>query len=335
MKEVYLTKVERKTIFTKSLIYVLIMFIISDLTQTGPFYINFIPWLYILGILASVKSIDKILTCIIGGFTVFVSCIIVQGGLNFVVLTHTLAGLIELIFGIVTGKIFYEFILEHRLVKYIRKSKKTLYIAVIVALSVICIGINSILYGDIYSYLVSKKNLDQYISKTYMVEDYNIKETVYNKSVIGDYVYKVQIDESLLYLVPVTKTEFKELNRQDRINKMQDDLNSTYGKVISNIYNSENFIEVDMTDISFKLDYSKACVNPDMVIMAFDVETQNITSASNEIALIIEKVQALNCKITDVVINMNDKMLNIKLDENTKVTEEYISKGLSIEDLDK
>mgnify|MGYP003294891960 CR=1 FL=1 len=36
MSEVYLTKIERKTIFTKSLIFVLIMFIISDLTHTTP-----------------------------------------------------------------------------------------------------------------------------------------------------------------------------------------------------------------------------------------------------------------------------------------------------------
>ena len=57
MSQIYLTKIERKTIFTKSLIFVLIMFIISDLTVTGPFYFNFIPWLYVLGLLGSVKNI--------------------------------------------------------------------------------------------------------------------------------------------------------------------------------------------------------------------------------------------------------------------------------------
>ena len=40
MSEIYLTKIERKTIFTRALIFVLVMCIISDLTVTGPFWFN-------------------------------------------------------------------------------------------------------------------------------------------------------------------------------------------------------------------------------------------------------------------------------------------------------
>ena len=56
MSEIYLTKIERKTIFTKALIFVLVTCVISNLTVTGPFYFNFIPWMYIIGVLGSVKK---------------------------------------------------------------------------------------------------------------------------------------------------------------------------------------------------------------------------------------------------------------------------------------
>lgn len=337
MKEVYLTKIERKTIFTKSLIYVLVMFVISDLTQTGPFYVNFIPWLFILGILASIKGIDKILTCIIGGFTVFVSCIITENGMNMVVMWHTLSALLQLVFGIIAGKIFYEFILEHRLVKYIRASKKTLYISLIVVLAVISIGICSILYGDIYSYVVSRKNLDKYISKTYMVEEYNVKEVKYNKKAIGNYVYKVEISETEIYLYPVTKTEFNEINKKDRINKLEDKLNQEYFNVVDKVMKDSlvEFLEVDKEDISFRLDYSKALLNPDKVIMTFDVDTENIDEAIKEVVYIINNVKDMDVttKITDVILNINNKVMNIKL-EDVVVTKEYISNGLNTLDLD-
>ena len=338
MKEVYLTKIERKTIFTKSLIYVLVMFVISDLTQTGPFYINFIPWLFILGIFASIKGIDKILTCIIGGFTVFVSCIIVENGMNMVVVWHTLSAVLQLVFGIIAGKIFYEFILEHRLVKYIRTSKKTLYISLIVVLTVISIGICSILYGDIYSYIVSRKNLDKYISNTYMVEEYSIKEVKYNKKAIGNYVYKVEISKTELYLYPVTKTEFNEINKKDRISKLEDKLKQEYSYVLEEVMKDSlvDFLEVDKENISFRLDYSKVLLNPDKAIMTFDVNTENVDEAIIEIVYIINNVQDMNVttKITDVILNINNKAMNIKLEEDVIVTKEYISNGLNTLDLD-
>ena len=128
MSEIYLTKIERKTIFTKSLIFVLIMFVISDLTVTGPFWFNFIPWLYILGTIGSLKKIDSVLMCIIGAFTVFIASLIMGGGLTLDAILSTVIALINLVFGIFTGKLLYEFVLEHRLVKYIKRSRKTIYI---------------------------------------------------------------------------------------------------------------------------------------------------------------------------------------------------------------
>lgn len=336
MKEVYLTKVERKTIFTKSLIYVIIMFIISDLTQVGPFYINFIPWLYILGVIASIKGIDKILTCIIGGFTVFISCTILQKSLDYIVLTHTVFALVQIIFGILTGKIIYEFILEHRLVKFIRRSKKTLYIVMIVLLTAVSIGISSMLYGDVFSYFTSKKNLDRYLSNTYNVQDYKIKQVIFNRSIIGKYYYKIEIDSNEMTFVPINNKEFKELNKQDRINKLSDSLNNRYGKIINEMFLENEFSQLDKMDISFKIDYSKISLNPDRIIMSFNVSTDNLNQALEEISSIINEVTNKNIepKITDLIINVNNKVLNIKLEDGIKVTKEYISQGLNIEDLD-
>lgn len=336
MKEVYLTKVERKTIFTKSLIYVIIMFIISDLTQVGPFYINFIPWLYILGIIASIKGIDKVLTCIIGGFTVFISCIILQKSLDYIVLTHTVYALVQIIFGILTGKIIYQFILEHRLVKYIKRSKKTLYILMIVLLTVVSIGISSMLYGDVFSYIASKKKLDNFLNRTYNVQDYKLKQVTFNKNILGKYYYKIEVNSNEMTFVPTTNTDFKELNRQDRINKLNDSLNNKYDKIIDNIFLENEFSQLDKMDISFKTDFSKILLNPDKILMTFNVNTNNLNQSLEEISLIINKIQTKNIepKVTDTIINVNNKVLNIKLEENIKITKEYISKGLNIEDLD-
>ena len=164
MSQIYLTKIERKTIFTKSLIFVLIMFIISDLTVTGPFYFNFIPWMYILGIAGSVKKIDSVLMSVIGTFTVFVASLITQGSFAWSCMLTTAITLLMLVLGIITGKIIYEFILEHRLVKYIKPSKKTIYIISIVAMVIVAFVTVGTYKGNVNIFEVKGKLRRIYIS---------------------------------------------------------------------------------------------------------------------------------------------------------------------------
>jgi len=331
MSEIYLTKIERKTIFTRSLIFVLIMFIISDLTVTGPFYFNFIPWMYILGTLGSVKKIDGILMCVIGTFTVFVASLIMQGGFTLPTVISTVITLGTLILGIITGKIIYEFILEHRLVKYIQPKKKAIYIALIVLMvvaSFVSVGLNS---GNVISYLKSRNSLKEYVSKTYGIDSLDDVTTKYNRQVVGDYVYVVSIDGQEVYFVPVANGIFKDANLEERLEVLNSNLQKEMEETIQNTLNK--YLLLQDAEVIYSLEYTKLGVSPDMATVSIKCvsDEENLQQLYVEITECIAELQTVK-QTQKVVINVNDKSLEISETHISEITPEYIKGGFNIEE---
>ena len=269
MSQIYLTKIERKTIFTKSLIFVLIMFIISDLTITGPFYFNFIPWLFLLGVLGSIKRIDNLLMSIISTFTVFISSIITNHGFNLNVVTETICAIVFIAFGIITGKLIYEFILEHRLVKYIKPSVKTLYITLIILMTVISFAMVVIKNGNLFTYLNAKSNVTKYITETYHIEGFKIADATYNIKLPGKYAFKVRMKGHDIYFMPLTKTVFKDVYLEERLANENRLLKEKTTSKIQGIIDT-SYPELEDINITYLREYSKVGVNPDITTIYVD-----------------------------------------------------------------
>ena len=337
MSDIYLTKIERKTIFTRSLIFVLLTFVISDLTVTGPFYFNFIPWIFLIGVIGEVKKIDKVLMGIITSFTVFVSSAIYSGSLNMNALINTGIALVLLVFGIITGRIIIEFILEHRLVKYIKPSKKIAYIMAGILLFVVSFGIVAIKDGNVFEYISSRKKLDNYILKTYDVKDYSIKEVKYNKKATTKYIYKVEVNGVELELVPIDTTRFKDIHREERLNianySLQIEFNSKLASIDMDKY---EFIQDVKTRI--EVEYSGNYINPDRKVIyislnGVDYSKENEKKIYTELASYINRVVALE-DVEKAVLELNDNSMEISKDKFNDVTYNYLQGGFVIEELD-
>ena len=333
MSEIYLTKIERKTIFTKSLIFGLIMFIISDLTVTGPFYFNFLPWMYILGTLGSIKKIDSVLMCVISAFTVFIATLITNGMWSDCVLA-TLVTIVNLVLGIITGRICHEFILEHRLVKYIKRSKKIMYIitvSIMFLASCLIVALNS---GNVITYLKSKSNLDKYIIKTYGVQDYTVTKVRYESSVPGKYVYKVNIKGEEVYFVPVTNEIFKDANRDTRYLMMQRELENETVNMVSETL--KKYSSLKNGKVKYAIDYNSFAVNSKVTTLTLEYSKNDLgITIDNEYAEIRDCIKELQTKKpTDkIVISIDGKILELPYEDIEKLTVEYIKGGFEIEEI--
>lgn len=338
MSQIYLTKIERKTIFTKSLIFVLIMFIISDLTITGPFYFNFIPWLFLLGVLGSIKKIDNALMGIISTFTVFISSIITEQGFNTAVLVETICAIVFIAFGIITGKLIYEFILEHRLVKYIKPSVKTLYITLIIIMTVISFAIVVIKDGNIFTYLNSRANVEEYITNTYNIEGFKIKDATYNTRIPGKYAFKVRMKGHDIYFMPLTKTTFKDVYLEERLANENRLLQEKTNSKVQNIINT-SYPELEDINITYLREYSKVGVNPDITAIYVDYARDNSLVDEQkdlylEIYNLIKEITSEVQRVDKIIININGISLDLTNDEMNELTPENFKGGFEIEELD-
>lgn len=333
MSEIYLTKIERKTIFTKSLIFVLIMFIISDLTVTGPFWFNFIPWMYILGTVGSLKKIDSVLMGVIGTFTAFTSSVIMHAEINMDCIWPTIIGLVTLVLGIVTGKILYEFVLEHRLVKYIRRRKKTGYIIAAIAMFIASYLMVASYSGNIVSYVKSRNSLDAYITKTYGTEDFDVIKVKYVKDAPGKYTYKVKMDGQEVVFVPVSVGVFKDANQQTRYMALRLKLARELESDLLNVMDKYPHIEGAM--VYFDLEYNSVAINPDTVVCKFKYTMKSEQDAKvvyGEIANCIKELQTIK-ESQKIIITVNDNTLQISSDKLNELTADYITAGFEIEEI--
>lgn len=334
MSEIYLTKIERKTIFTKALIFVLIVCIISDLTVTGPFWFNFIPWMYLLGTIGSIKKIDSVLMSFIATFNVFVSSLVMYGEMNMACITNAVITLVTLVLGIITGKFIYEFILEHRLVKYIRRSRKITYIVLMVIMflaSCVMVAVNS---GDIVTYLNSRANVKEYIDKTYGEVDYKITDASYSTSVVGRYIHEVETEGQKVYFVPVTKTVFKDLNKDTRRFNLIRDLQKETGLKITEIENKYSMMQVAHT--RYILEYGDVSLIPDVTVLCIDYKnidgTTELDKLYEQTVSVIAELQNVK-QFQKVIITLQDKVLQITNENISNITAEYIKGGFEIEEI--
>ena len=306
------------------------MFVISDLTVTGPFWFNFIPWLYILGTIGSLKKIDSVLMCIIGAFTVFIASLIMGGGLTLDAVLSTVIALINLVFGIFTGKLLYEFVLEHRLVKYIKRSRKTIYIISSILMFALSFTFVALTKGNIVAYLMSKSNLKEYIQETYNIQEFDIVSTKHNRQVAGKYVYVVELDGQEVYFVPISNEIFKDVNKAQRLEMLNLKLQQETSENINSI--AGKYEAIKNAQIGYALEYTKHGVKPDTITLnvVCDGNYEDMNLIYEELSKCIKEMMTYK-QADNVVITINKQSLKITKVNIQNITPEYIKGGFQIE----
>jgi hypothetical protein len=290
--------------------------------------------MYLLGTIGSIKKIDAVLMSVIAAFNVFVSSLVMYGEMNMACVTNATIALVTLALGIITGKFIYEFILEHRLVKYIRRSRKITYIVLMIIMflvSYVMVGINS---GDIITYLKTRANVKEYISKTYGEVEYRITDANYATYVEGRYIHEIESEGQKIYFVPVTKTVFKDLNKDARRFNLIRDLQKETGLKITEMENKYPMMQVAHT--RYILEYGDVSLIPDVTVLCIDYknidETTDLDKLYEQTASVIAELQNVK-QFQKVIITLGEKVLQITNENISNITAEYIKGGFEIEEI--
>jgi len=328
MSDIYLTKVERKTIFTQGLIYVLFTFVISDLTVTGPHLFSIIPWLFILGIMGVNKFYHPIMTVLLATFTTFIASLFKYDGLNIQVLTSSLVTFAMTTSGLIVGLCIREFVLEHRLVKQLAVHKKILNVIVMALLTVGSVVLYAAKYGNVIGYISSRVKLDEYITTKCELEDYTIENQQFIEGSFDRYVYVLTLGEHTLKLKVATKVElmnFEEIKEKAEL-KLNNDFNSTMQNelILANMNYEYNILEIKPSGIIATLSINN-----------FDVENEKLVSRIiTELKDICNFKDSLENSVIKVILSINGGIQVITEKDFDKISEEYIKKSVSVETFD-
>lgn len=323
MSDMYLTKTERKTILIQGLIYVLFTFIISDLTVVGPHIFVIFPWLYILGILGVNKFYHPVLTVAISCITTFMANLF-KYNLEVQALSSTLISTAVVAFGIITGLCIKEFVLEHRLVKYLSWKKKILNISCIVILTFLSFGIYAYQYGNVFSFVKSKSAVKSFVEEQGL--DYAIQKYQYIPSTFDEYVYKVNVFEEDITLQ--VKNRVSIANFASWQNFLSNRLNTNFTS-----FNSSN-------NCVLNYEFEKNRLKPTSITAVITVEELNKKNTS-ELESMVKNIQkTLRYKdefelgIEECILVMGESMQTLNKSEFDLIDVNYLMQHSKIENLE-
>lgn len=329
MSDIYLTKVERKTIFTQGLIYVLFTFVISDLTVTGPYIFCIIPWLFLLGIMGVNKFYHPVMTVVISTITTFIASLFKYNGLNIHVLTSVLVAFTMTSAGLIVGLAIKDFVLEHRLVKQLSVHKKILNILVIVLLTIGSITLYAARYGNVFGFIKSRIELNNYITDSLKEEQYNIDNLEFVTGTFARYIYVVNI-EDIEYKINIGKA-----NSILNVQEVQKSLNISLENKFLESINSDNMYKVNVA-----YEYRTGSVMPVDVIATIsldNLDTDNLemlTKATKDLKQICTFEDENNVSVGKVILSINGGIEVIEKDNFKDITEQYLLNSIMVETLD-
>lgn len=336
MSEIYLTKVERKTIFTQGLIYVLLMFVIADSMVVGPFWFKLFPWIYLLGLIAKSKFSKPVLALVIASFTTFISAILKTGGLTLEVMIVTLNSIFMVTAGVITGTYIFDLKLSHRLVKFIPKAKKVYMILICIFITTVIIVINSYINGNAVNYITSKNEIGEYIAKQYMETEYEIQNVKYELvNFEPQYTYDVRIKEQDIKIVYNKNKRFEDINYMSRLENINKEFNVSVKEKLD-VLNTTIYIHKE--NISFELEYSDNFLTPSKLNIFInkyedkeleeEILTEIVNIVKNEV--LVETVEKYEY---EYIITYGDNATNITKENIDKLTTKYLQDSFNIESI--
>lgn len=337
MSEVYLTKVERKTIFTQGLIYVLFMFVISDLMVVGPLWFKLFPWIYVLGLVSKSKFSKPVLALVIASFTTFISAILKTRGLTLEVFIVTLNSIFMVTAGVITGTYIFDLKLNHRLVKFIPKGKKVYMLLVSVFITVIVVAVNSYINGDVYSYFKNKKDIAEFVIKQYNEEKFEIKQVKYELvNFVPQYSYDIEISGVDVHLIYGARGKIEDINMESRIEKSEEELNKLLQNETGDLVNNNKYVL--SSNIDYKLNFSQFFLKPNKLQICIQTkfEEKEKEKIYGEIISCIKEIDSLKCISIyehEYVITCGEKVTNIKQKNIKDLTMKYLEDSFTIDEL--
>lgn len=339
MSEVYLTKVERKTIFTQGLIYVFLMFVISDFMVVGPAWFKLFPWLYFLGLIAKSKFSKPVLALVIACFTTFISALLKTEGLTLEVMIVTLNSIFMVTAGVITGTYIFDLKLSHRLVKFIPRNKKIYMMLVSIFITLIVIAVNSYINGDAYTYVKTRTSINEYIKETYNENSFKIKSIKYELVNFNpQYTYELKIQDEDVNVRYTFAREFEDMNYESRMLKGKTLFNSNIKNKIINITAANKYIYFG--NINFELEFSKSLLKPDRLEVYIQTNTDEDFKEKNnvydEIISTIKKIDQLEDVKEyerEYIITCNDNVANIKQKKIMNLTIRYLENSFETDEL--
>jgi len=291
MSKTGLTRVERRTILSKSFFYVILTVIVSDQMVNGPFWFKFIPWLYIIGLFGKSFFSKPFLTIVIVAFTTFTLVMLKNFGITNEVIVITINSILMVTLGIVSGYLLNKLVLAKRKVFKTTFVKNTLIFLWIIIITIIVLFINSYINSNICSYKTSRENLKKHIKSTYQEQGYKIKDVNYKViNFRGEYFYTIEIKGQCIKLEEKNNKTFNDINYEERIEtinkKFKEDLNFYLkGKLTEVFY-------IKPTDIEAELKYTTINIFPDKVILNITVKT-NMTNPEPIYEAYIQTIQII------------------------------------------
>lgn len=328
MSDMYLTKVERRSIFTHGLIYVLFTFIISDLTVVGPHLLVLIPWIYILGILGVNKFYHPVLTLTLSCITTFMASLF-KYSLGAETLMSTVISTAIVGMGIVTGLCIKDFVLEHRLVKYLSIQKRILNISLIVILTGFSIVGYSYQYGNVIGYTKAKQKVENYV-KT-IDTNYEILKYQYTLGTFDEYVYKVSVLGKEVTL-NVKEDTVQVVNFNDWKSYLDNRLSVSMlqdAKIIQSGLKLEASYEFKTDTLS--PEYIAVVIHIDEEEIASKVDAESVAWSAHQVLSFVDE---LGLEIGKCVLVTGENIQTIKKDDFYTITADYLMQIREIENLE-
>lgn len=336
LSEVYLTKVERKTIFTQGLIYVLLMFVIADVMVVGPLWFKLFPWIYFLGLIAKSRFSKPVLALVIASFTTFISAILKTGGLTLEVMIVTLNSIFMVTAGVITGTYIFDLKLSHRLVKFIPKAKKVYMVIICCIITFVIMVINSYINGNAVNYITSKNEIHEYIYEQYGEKEFAISDTKYELvNFEPQYTYNVKIQNEDVTIVFNKNKRFEDISYMSRLEKKNREFRTNI-KGDMDIFNNNQYIKE--YNISFELEYLEKFLNPyklNIYIEKIQTEDKKEDVFKEIIDVVqkiseMEKVKEYEC---EYIVTYGENVTNITRDNIDKLTIKYLRDSFVVESI--
>ena len=323
MSDMYLTKVERRTIFTQGLIYVLFVFIISDLTVVGPHVFVVFPWLYILGIFGVNKFYHPVLTVALSCITTFMANLF-KYNIGIQTLTSTLVSTLVVVFGIITGLCIKDFVLENRLVKYLSWKKKLLNVLLIVTLTLSTFSLYAYQYGNIVSYIKSQKMVESFASD--FSNEYSVKKYQYVYGTFNEYVYKLNVLEKEVML------KVKDTVSVVNLDEWQEFLNSRIE------LNAKLLAEEVMCDL--KYEFTNNTLKPESILAVISLpalaedDTLKVENAVEDIQTILNYTDEFEVGVENCILIIGKSVQTLNKEEFNLVNVDYLIQSSKVENLE-
>lgn len=323
MSDMYLTKTERKTILIQGLIYVSFTFIISDLTVVGPHIFVMFPWLYILGILGINKFYHPVLTVAISCITTFMANLF-KYNLGLQALSSTLISTAVVACGIITGLCIKEFVLEHRLVKYLSWKKKIFNISCIVVLTFLSLGIYAYQYGNVFSFVKSRSAVKSFVEE--LGQDYAVQKYQYVSGTFDEYVYKLNVLEEDITLQ--VKNDVSIANFTNWQDFLSNRLNTNFTS-----FNSSN-------NCVLNYEFEKNSLKPTSITAVITVEELNKKNTSEfedtvkDIQNTLKYKDEFGLGIEECILVMGESMRTLNKSEFDLIDVNYLMQNSKVENLE-